>query len=141
MTNANTVDTLGLIWSAGFLLGLVYVIRGIIRARRRTARTTGTVVRVEIRGSRVIGPSPDVEFVDGQGNKHLFKSGYTTSWNRWPVGSQADVAYDPHDPTDCEIALPRIIIVILAIVAIPLASLGVFLVARHLYDAWQSIWG
>jgi hypothetical protein len=29
MANANTVGTLDLIWSAGFLLGLVYVIRGL----------------------------------------------------------------------------------------------------------------
>src|SRR6266853_1530166 len=76
----------------------------IIQARRRTSRTTGTVVRVEIRGSPftwgppfIWEPSPDIEFVDGQGNKHLCKSSYWTTWNQWPVGSQVDVTYDPHD--------------------------------------------
>src|SRR5467141_1641902 len=76
----------------------------IIQARRRTSRTTGTVVRVEIRGSPftwgppfIWEPSPDIEFVDGQGNKHLCKSSYWTTWNQWPVGSQVDVTCDPHD--------------------------------------------
>ena|SRR5215470_17771436 len=141
MANANTVGTLDLIWSAGFLLGLVYIIRGIIRARRRTSRAAGTVVRVAIRGSSVIAPSPDVEFVDGQGNKHLFKSGYSTSWNQWPVGSQVNVAYDPHDLTNCEIEVPRIIIVIFAIAGIAFAAFGFFQVARTFYNAWQSVWG
>src|SRR5258708_18008090 len=96
-----TIGILLLIGSIGFLLGWRWQI---IRARRRTSRTTGTVVRVEMRGPPftrgppfIWEPSPDIEFVDGQGNKHLCKSSYWTTWNQWPVGSQVDVTYDPHD--------------------------------------------
>jgi len=144
MANANTVGTLDLIWSGGFLLGLVYVIRGIIRARRRTSRAAGTVVRVAIRGSSVIAPSPDVEFVDGQGNKHLCKSGYSTSWNQWPVGSQVEVTYDPHDPTNCELVMPRVMVMMLVLVGSSFALLAARILydaLQFLYDALQSMWG
>jgi|SRR5262252_7546480 len=141
MSNANAVDTFELIWSVGFLLGWVHVIKGIVRARRRTSKTTGIVVRVVMRGFRVIAPSPDVEFVDGKGAKHLFKSGYSTSWNQWPVGSQVNVGYDPHDITNCEIEAPRFIIVIFWIVFVLLTVFGVFQVARTFHDAWRSTWG
>jgi hypothetical protein len=93
-----------------FLWGLVrrlYVQRG--RERwKRSARATGTVVNLEMRGSaaEVMVPSPDVEFVDGSGTKHVFQSKYGISWGRrvWPIGSKVAVHYDPHDPSDCDIS-------------------------------------
>jgi hypothetical protein len=98
--------------------------------------------RVEWRGSSLTSPltwepSPDIEFVDGQGNKHLCKSSYWTTWNQWPVGSQVDVTYDPNDPTNCELVLPRGMVVMLMLVGISFA----FMAAHILYDALQSMWG
>ena len=81
-------DAFAWVWSIGFLFGLVKVIRLIVQSRRRTSRTTGTVVRVVTRGASVIVPSPDVEFVDSHGIEHLFKSTFGTSWNQWPVGCE-----------------------------------------------------
>jgi hypothetical protein len=126
-----------LIGSIVFLLGWRWQI---IRARRRTSRTTGTVVRVAMRRPPLTltwEPSPDIEFVDDRGNKHLCKSGYGTSWNQWPVGSKVDVTYDPDDPTNCELVLPRGMVMMLMLVGIFFALLA----AWFLYDALQSVWG
>jgi hypothetical protein len=97
-----------LIWIAGFWFGLIKFVRELVRLRRRTARTAGIVVRVVRRGSKVVVPSPDVEFVDSYGIKHLFESSFGTSWNQWPVGSRVAVDYDPQDPANCELALSNV---------------------------------
>jgi len=119
----------------------------IIQAQRRTSRTTGTVVRVAMRRLPLTlnwQPSPDIEFVDGQGNKHLCKSGYSTSWNQWPVGSQVEVTYDPHDPTNCELVMPRVMVMMLVLVGSSFALLAARILydaLQFLYDALQSMWG
>jgi hypothetical protein len=140
MTNVNSVGIFDFIWSAGFLWALQSIIRGIIQARKRTSRTTGIVVRVPTRwSSGVLVFSPDVEFIDGQGNKHLCKYGYGLSWNEWPIGSQLDVVYDPHDPTNSAIALSRAFIVMWAILIILFLAFGFFQVARTFYGSWRLV--
>jgi hypothetical protein len=146
MTNADPHETFQLIWSMGFLLSSVYVIWYLIgarrRARRRTSRTTGTVVRLTREFSAGMSLlHPHIEFVDGQGIKHLFKPSVGTSWEHWPVGSQVDVTYDPHDPTNCEHAVSPIMVAIMAVMFIPLWTLGLIMATRNLYDALQSMWG
>jgi len=130
------------IWSIGFLFGLVKVIRLIVQSRRRTSRTTGTVVRVTMRGANVIVPSPDVEFVDSHGVEHSFKSTFGTSWNQWPVGSRVEVTYDPKDPANCELALSNLggfFIAILAVAGITFAAVGIFFLTTVVLYYWKQI--
>jgi Protein of unknown function (DUF3592) len=143
MATADLVaDAFAWVWSIGFLFGLVKVIRLIVQSRRRTSRTTGTVVRVVTRGASVIVPSPDVEFVDSHGIEHLFKSTFGTSWNQWPVGSRVEVTYDPQDPENCELALSNlggVVVVILAVAGITFAAVGIFFLATGVLYYWKQI--
>jgi Protein of unknown function (DUF3592) len=129
------------IWSIAFLFGLVNVIRLMFQSRKRTSRTTGTVVRVVMRGGNVIVPSPDVEFVDSHGIKHLFKSTFGTSWNQWPIGSRVEVTYDPQDPANCELALSNLrggVVAVLAVAGIVLVALGVFFLSAAVLYYWKQ---
>ena len=143
MATADLVaDAFAWIWSIAFLFGLVNVIRLMFQSRKRTSRTTGTVVRVVMRGGSVIVPSPDVEFVDCHGIKHLFKSTFGTSWNQWPVGSRVEVTYDPHDPTSCELALSNLrggVVVVLAVAGIVFVVVGVFFLSTGVLYYWKQI--
>jgi hypothetical protein len=112
------------------------IVRGkIARSRKRTANTTGQVVRVKLRGSSVVVPSPDIAFFDRGGVRHEFKSSVGFSRNPWPVGSQVKVRYDPDDPANAalassEISLP--LVEMLVIVGMMLAIVGTFAVINAL---------
>jgi hypothetical protein len=91
-----------------------------------------------MRGGRVVVPSPDIEFFDHQGIKHLFESTCGTSWSQWPVGSEVDVEYDPNDPANCELSLSRTTLVMLAIPFGVFTIVGGSFAIATLYQAIQS---
>jgi hypothetical protein len=129
------------VWIAGFLFGLMKACREIVRGRRRTSRTTGTIVRVVSRGTNVIVPSPDIEFIDGDGIKHLCESTFGTSWNQWPVGSRVAVTYDQQDPTNCELALSHLGVAAIAIwvAGAIFVAVGTILTIRISYLLIQAV--
>ncbi len=85
-------------------LFIAEIIRRIVRARRRTERATGRVVRVAAQGAWRTMSSPVVEFLDKAGVRREFSSSAGTSWDHWAGRTRVDVSYDPKDPSNAELA-------------------------------------
>jgi len=121
------IFVVGLIYSAGRLAWTI------VRACKRTANTTGVVVRVKLRGWNPRVPCPDVEFLDHDGIRREFQSTSGASWNPWPVGRQVKVSYDPNDPVNAELAFSEIsleLMVMLIFFGIFLAFIGLMVITR-----------
>jgi hypothetical protein len=136
MTKADIASWLiTVFWCVAVIFGIAQMFRGATRSRKRTSSTTGTVVRVKMRGLNVVVPSPDVEFFDRDGIRREFKSSYGASWNPWPVGSEVKVNYDPYDPANAELASSELgtpMIVMFVVTGMILAVVGTLVVINAL---------
>jgi hypothetical protein len=115
------------------------IIRQLRRLKQRTVNTTGTVVRVTMRGRDTIVSSPDVEFVDALGNKHEFKSTCGGGAYRGSVGTRIRMHYDPEDPENAEILLTPVAKAVYAISSVAFIGFGFLILARARLHAMPAI--
>ena len=127
---------LGWILALWLSLTITEAIRRIVRARRRTARTAGRVVRVTMRRTWPNTPSPDVQFLDSVGDRREFSSSAGTSWDQWPVGAQVDVSFDPKDPSNAELSSAELLgsALVMLIVLGGIAAIVATLVLINVFD-------
>jgi len=104
MTEA-IADHLNLLFPLAMIFGIALaIVRGNIRARKRTAYAKGVVVRIRMRRMYTKVPLPDVAFLDQKGVRREFSPSVGASPNPWPVGSKVEVRYDPNNPANADLS-------------------------------------
>jgi uncharacterized protein DUF3592 len=146
MAGADLLDgILAVIWVVFYFGAVATGVHYLNRRRKRTARTSGTVVRVVQRGFFSRAPSPDVVFVDGAGRIYQFESFCSSTSTPSSAASKVTVSYDPRDPTNCELVNCGLLsssqgVVLLAMATALLLGPGTLITIRFLRDWIHLIW-